>query len=126
MEDQTPIQPIAENSQQTGTQLTLQNSGGVLSMGIISLVTICCLPITIVSITLSILALVFGSRAMTEYGANPSKYTIKSYKNVKAGRTCAIISLVFNGLAIIILLIYLSTIGFAIGALLSSIPWESI
>lgn len=105
-------------------QIQLPNSNGILAMGIISLVCFCCLPAGIAGITLGILALVIGNKALKLYAIEPQKYTEKSYKNAKAGRICGIIGLSLGGLWLVGVLIYLSVIGWAIGTVLTTMPWD--
>lgn len=121
MEQQEPIQQQTELN-----QLQLPNSTGVLVMGILSIVCFCCLAAGLIGITLGILALVLGNKAIKEYTASPEKYTEKSFKNAKAGRICGIVGLSLGGLWIIVALAYLSAIGWAIGTFLSTMPWEMI
>ena len=110
--------------QNTLNQIQLTNSTGVLVMGILSIVCFCCLAAGIIGITLGILALILGNKAINEYQDNPNNYTLKSYKNAKAGRICGIIGLSLGGLWIIGILIYLSIIGWAVGTLLTTMPWD--
>ncbi len=121
MENQETVQ----NSSQS-VQMQLPNSTGVLVMGIISIVCFCCLAAGLVGITLGVLALVLGNKALKEYAATPEKYTEKSFKNAKAGRVCGIIGLSIGGLWLIGILIYLSIVGWAIGTVLSTMPWDFI
>ncbi len=107
-------------------QIQLTNSTGVLVMGIFSIVCFCCLAAGIFGITLGILSLVFGNKAIKEYLVSPEKYTEQSYKNAKAGRVCGIVGLSIGGLWIVGVLIYLSIIGWAIGGVLSTMPWDII
>lgn len=107
-------------------QLQLPNSTGILVMGIISIVCFCCLAAGLIGITLGILALVLGNKAIKEYQSNPEKYTLQSFKNAKAGRVCGIVGLAIGSIYIIGILIYLSIIGWAIGAVLTTMPWDMI
>lgn len=107
-------------------QIQLPNSSGILVMGILSLVSFCCFAAGIVGLTLGILALVLGNKAIKIYNSDPKLYTEKSIKNVRAGRTCGIIGICLGGLAFIGLIIYLSIVGFAIGTILSTLPWNVI
>lgn len=116
IENTDPVQDIEK--------IQLPNSSGVLAMGIISLVCFCCLPAGVAGITLGILALVIGNKALKLYAADPEKYTEKSYKNTKAGRICGIIGLSIGGIWLIGVLIYLSVIGWAIGTLITTMPWD--
>lgn len=83
-----------------GVQEKLPNSGGILTLGILSIVFT-----GLLGLILSIIALSMSSSAMREYEQNPGRYSESSYKNVKAGRTCAIVELGLLGLAIVIILI---------------------
>jgi hypothetical protein len=104
----------------------IPNSGGILAMGIISVVSFCCcLPSGIVGLTLGILALILGNKAINEYNQNPGIYTEQSFKNVKAGKICGIIGICFGGLWLMGIIIYLSVVGFVFGKLFSTFPWSS-
>jgi len=88
---------------------TVPNSIGVLVLGILSICFCWCYGI--VSIILGIVALVLASSAEKVYQANPQIYTLASYKNLKAGKTCAIIGLCLAGLAILCLIAYVIIVG---------------
>jgi hypothetical protein len=104
----------------------LPNSSGILAMGIISIVSFCCcLPSGIVGITLGILAIVLGKKALAEYSQNQGLYTEQSFKNAKAGRICGIIGICLGGIWLLGIIIYLSVVGFVFGTLLSGFPWHS-
>ncbi len=84
--------------QQTGNydappvQQNLPNSTAVLVLGILSLVFIC--PyISLIGIVLGIIAIILAGKDNTLYTNNPSRYTLSSFNNLKAGRVCAIIGL---------------------------------
>ncbi|HAN00871.1 MAG TPA: hypothetical protein DCQ26_19950 [Marinilabiliales bacterium] len=102
----------------------LPNATAVLVMGIISIVCFCCLAAGILGITLGIIAVVLGHKAIQEYHSYPEKYTEGSYKNAKAGKVCGIIGLSLGGLWLIGILIYLSIVGWVIGAIFTALPWE--
>ena len=104
-------------------QQTLPNSGGVLTMGIISIAGCWCYGF--IALTLGIIALVLASKSMKLYNANPELYTEGSYKNLKAGRVCAIIGTSLSGMLVLGIIIYLLIIGAAIGTFFSATPWES-
>lgn len=94
-----------------GMQQALPNATAVLVLGILSIITCCCfygLP----SLILGIIALVLSKKDMALYIANVGAYTEGSYKNLKAGRVCAIIGLVFSALIIIACIIFVSLFGF--------------
>jgi hypothetical protein len=88
---------------------TVPNSIGVLVLGILSICFCWCYGI--VSIILGIVALVLASSGEKIYQANPQIYTLASYKNLKAGKTCAIIGLCLAGLAILCLIAYVIIVG---------------
>lgn len=115
-----------ENNTQITPQQRMQlpNSTGVLVMGILSIVCFCCLAAGIIGITLGILAIVLGNKAVKMYNQNPELYTEVSFKNAKAGRVCGIVGLSIGSIWIVGILIYLSVIGWAIGTVLSTMPWD--
>jgi len=76
-------------------QQPLQNATAVLVLGILSIV------ICGVGVVMGIIALVLGNKDLKLYNVSPEVYTAGSYSNLKAGRTCAIIGLILNGLLII-------------------------
>lgn len=81
-------------------QKDLDNAGGILAMGIISI------PFFggIIGIILAILTLVKSKQAINLYNEYPQDYTEKSLKRVKAGRTCAIVSLSLLGVTLLVIL----------------------
>ena len=99
-------------------QISVPNSGAVLTLGIISIALCWCYGI--VALTCGIIALVLGNKALSLYKANPNNYTLSSYNNVKAGRVCAIIGLCLSAL----MLIYVIVVFAFIGAAFSAMPWE--
>lgn len=66
-------------------KVPLPNSSGILALGILSII-ICGF-----GFVLSIIALFLSSKALQQYRMEPERYTYKSYKNVNAGKICAII-----------------------------------
>ncbi len=115
-----------ESATQIMNQQQLPNSTGVLVMGILSIVCFCCLAAGLVGITLGILAIVLGNKAIKMYQENPGMFTESSFKNAKAGKVCGIIGLSIGSLWIVGVLIYLSIVGWAIGAILTTMPWDLI
>lgn len=85
----TNAQPTKEN---------LPNHGGILTMGILSIVFA-----GGIGLILGIISLSMSGGALRTYRENPDKYTLSSYKNVKAGKTCSIIGISLLGLIIIII-----------------------
>lgn len=94
-------------------QQTLPNSVGALVLGILSIVF--CFCYGIIGITLGIIGLILANKAIKLYLASPELYSESSYKNVKAGKICAIVGLCLSSVYIIIILIYFLVIGAAIG-----------
>lgn len=99
-------------------QLSLPNSGAVLTLGIISIALCWCYGV--VALTCGIIALVLANKSLVIYKANPSIYTLSSYNNLKAGRVCAIIGLCLSALMVL----YVIVIFAFIGAAFSSMPWD--
>ncbi|MFT5858831.1 MAG: hypothetical protein ACI865_000924 [Flavobacteriaceae bacterium] len=100
MTDETLDQGIKASPQPSNQQgnKTLPSSGGILAMGIISIVLA-----GLIGIILAIIALSLSGKAEREYQANPGEYREGSYKNMKAGRVCAIIGVSISVLALIFL-----------------------
>jgi len=82
--------------------IKIPNSGGILSLGILSIISICCCGGLLAPI-LSIIALAMIPKAKRLYFENPKLYKPSSLNNIKAGQICAIIGLALA----IILWIYL-------------------
>lgn len=93
-----------------GMQLALPNATAVLVLGILSIVTCCCFY-GLISLVLAIIALVLSKKDITLYLSNAGMYTEGSYKNLKAGRVCAVIGLVFSSIIIIGCIIFIATFG---------------
>ncbi len=121
MENQgTPNQDAVNQqfNQQFGQQ-QLPNSTAVLVLGIISIVG--CFCYGIIGLILGIIALVLSGKAKKLYEANPGMYTEASFKNMKAGRVCAIIGLCLSACYLIFFIVYIAIIG----TVISGMPWES-
>lgn len=101
MTEETLDQGIKAAPQRTNQQgnKTLPSSGGILAMGIISIVLA-----GLIGVILAIIALSLSGKAEREYQANPGEYREGSYKNMKAGKVCAIIGISISALAIIIII----------------------
>jgi hypothetical protein len=80
-----------------GIQEKLPNSGGILTLGILGIVLA-----GGIGLILSIIALSMAPGAIRLYEQNPGRYTESSLRNVKAGRTCAII-----GLSLLVVIIFI-------------------
>ena len=125
MSDQsTPINSGFENNSNSNSNLRqnfggnqpVPNSVGVLVLGILSIVFCWCYGI--ISIILGIIAVVLANQGEKIYQANPSLYAEASYKNMKAGKICAIIGMSLAGLYILFLVVYFLVVGtLAFGAL---------
>lgn len=104
--------------QQPSGQQILPNSTGVLVLGIISIVGCSCYGI--VGVVCGIIALVLASKSQVLYQQNPALYTDVSYKNMKAGKICAIVGLSLSAVALVCMIIYICILG----AAFSAIPWN--
>ena len=112
--NQTPIDNANQFNnfnQNFGGQKPLPNSVGVLVLGICSIVLCWCYGI--LAIILGIVSLVLASGAQKLYDENPNLYTLASYKNMKAGKVCAIIGLCLGTLFIIYVIVMFAIIGTA-------------
>ncbi len=103
-----------QNQQPTGNYnppypQNLPNSTTVLVLGILAII-FSCWYFSLIGIILSIVALVLSNKDLMMYNANRNAYTLSSYNNLKAGRTCAIIGLVVA----VIFLIFVVLILFGI------------
>lgn len=78
----------------------LEGAGGILAMGIISI------PFFggLIGLILAIVTLTKSGKALSLYREYPLQYTEKSYRKVRAGRICAIVSLSLLGAAILLIL----------------------
>ena len=108
-----------QNVQSPGGQVSLPNATAILVLGIISIALCWCYGI--VGIATGIIALVMSGKAKSLYEANPESYTESSFKNVKAGRICALIGTILSALYVVFIIIYV----FIIGAALTTMPWDS-
>lgn len=101
-----------------GMQQSLPNATVVLVLGILSIVFCCCYGI--LGLIPAIIALVLSKKDRKLYEMNVSAYTLSSYKNLNAGRVCAIIGLILN----ILSLLYFVAIIIMFGAGILSNPKE--
>ena len=100
--------------------LQLPNSTAVLVLGILSIVSCWCFGL--VGLIMGIIALVMAGKAKKDYTENFGRYSETSYKNLQAGKICAIIGTCLGGLALIYYIVYLLIIG----TVASFIPWKEI
>jgi len=94
-----------------GMQQTLPNATIVLVLGILSILTCCCYGI--IGLILGIVALVLSKKDRELYAANIGAYTESSFKNLNAGRVCAIIGLILNILYLLLCIVLVAMFGFA-------------
>jgi len=80
-------------------EIALPNATVILVLGIISIIGCCCYGI--VGIICGTIALVLANSSMKLYQEDSSRYSLSSYQNVKIGRICAIIGLIFSLLYIV-------------------------
>lgn len=93
----TSNQQYNNNKQQSHRQnqfiVSSPNSGAILTLGILSLVMLCCCGPFLVGPVLGIIAIALAPSAIRKYYENPDIYKPGSLSNIKAGRTCAIIGI---------------------------------
>ena len=113
MEENKEITP--QNQQNTNNQMqqNLPNATGILVLGILSIVF--CFCYGVIGITLGIIGVVLAKKAVKKYLNSPESFTAASYKNVKAGKTCAIIGLCLSSLWIVVIIIYVAFFAAVIG-----------
>jgi hypothetical protein len=108
--------------QQFGQQ-QLPNATAVLVLGIISLpICFCYFLFGVPGLVMSIISFVLSNKARKVYEENPSLYTESSYKNMKAGRVCAIIGMILNSLCLVGMIVYVIVIISIMGAAFGSMP----
>ena len=90
-----------QNQKIQSGQVTLPNSSGALTLGILGLV----FSLGLFGIIFNILAISLGSGATSNYKNDPGKYSESSYKQAQAGKVMGIIGLGLFGLALIILFV---------------------
>ena len=102
----------------------LPNSTAVLVLGILSIVMCWCIGIA--GLVMGIIALVLAGKSKFLYEKNPGEYTIGSYKNLNAGKICAIIGTSLSGIYFIYAMIKWIIVGGALMAIFSDFPWDSL
>lgn len=109
-------------NQQTGRVILppLPNSNTVLVLGILSIVGCWCFGL--IGLIMGIIALVMSNKAGKEYSLNYGQYSETSYKNMQAGKICAIIGTCLSAIASVYYIIYL----FIIGTIASFLPWKEL
>jgi len=106
-----PKTPPQNSGFNYGIQQALPNATAVLVLGILSIVTCCCYGV--IGTILGVVALVLSKKDRALYAANMSFYTESSFKNLNAGRVCAIIGLILNIIYLVIAIIAISIFGWA-------------
>jgi hypothetical protein len=94
-----------------GNKVSLPNSTLILVFGIVSIVACCCYGIP--GLVFGIIALVLAGQAGKLYASEPESYTESSYKNMNAGKICAIIGVIFSVLTVLVYIWFIATIGWA-------------
>ena len=103
-ESSTPrSNPNNQNTNFSGGTQAVPNSVGALVLGILSIVFCWCYGI--LAIILGIIGIVLANQGEKAYNENPGAYTLASYKNLKAGKVCAIIGLSLGALMIILVVV---------------------
>ena len=100
-----------ENSYDFNTQkIELPNSMVVLVLGVVSIIGCCCSN-GVIGIICGIIALVLANYASKNYRSNPEKFTENSYKNMNAGKICALIAIVMSVIYLIFTLWMINKFG---------------
>lgn len=95
-----------------GMQQALPNATAVLVLGILSIVTCCCYGI--VGVILGAIAMVLAGKDKKAYNLNPAIYTESSFKNLNAGRICALVGLILSAIYFILNIIIIAIYGFGV------------
>lgn len=109
-------------NQQMGGGMPLPNATAVLVLGIISIAMCWCYGF--ISLTCGIVALVLANKSLSIYRTNPATFSQSSYKNLSAGRVCAIIGVILGGLFFVYLIAYFIIVGTLVGGAIGSFPWK--
>lgn len=94
-----------------GMQMALPNATIVLVLGILSIV-MCCCYYGIIGLVLGVVTLILSRKDKQNYLANMNYYTLSSYKNLNAGRVCAIIGLILSGIVVLFCIVIAVFFGF--------------
>lgn len=97
MENTTPLDQNLGN--RVLTKRDLPDGGGILTLGILSIVLA-----GLIGLILGIIALSKSKRPLELYAEDPAAYTESSVSRVKSGRVCAIIGVSLSGVSILIIL----------------------
>lgn len=85
-------------------QRDLPGASAVLVLGILSIVLM-----GIIGLILGIIALSKAKECKYNYDLNPSAYSLSSYKNMRGGRVCAIVSMSILGGLLFIVIVAVAT-----------------
>ena len=102
------------------TPPALPNATTILVLGILSIVACWCFGL--IGLIMGIVALVMAGKAGREYNENQGQYSESSYKNMQAGKICAIIGTCLSAIAFIYYIVYFLIIG----TVLSFLPWGDL
>jgi hypothetical protein len=94
-------------------QQDLPNASIILVLGILSIVF--CLCWGFIGLICGIIALLLANKELKKYEQSPHSFSIRSYNNAKAGKTCAIIGIVLSIIAVIVFFALDDFSGKAIG-----------
>jgi hypothetical protein len=92
--------------------VALPNATVILVLGILSIIGCCCYGI--LGTILGIIALVLANSSSKLYAEAPIRYTESSYKNLTAGKICAIIGLALSLLVVILYIVIIAIFGWAV------------
>lgn len=107
----------------TNTPLDKQSlpySTAVLVLGILSIIS--CFCYGLLGIILGVTALILASKSNKVYRSNPSNYSDVSYKNMKAGKVCAIVGLSLSAVYFIVFIGFITLISSAF----INTPWMEL
>lgn len=89
-------------------QRPLPNGTAVLVLGILSIIGCFCYGIGVI---LGPIALILARKDSKLYHSNPAGFILGSWKNLKAGRVCAIIGTILSVIFVVYLVFIISYIG---------------
>ena len=110
-QQQNPFPPQNGGMGFNGMQQPLPNATIVLILGILSILTCCCYGV--IGLILAIVALVLSKKDRALYALSMGSYTEGSFKNLNAGRVCAIIGLILNIIYLLFCIVFIAMFGFA-------------
>jgi hypothetical protein len=82
----------------------------ILVLGVLSIIG-CCFYYGAPGITIGIIVLLLANYASKNYMSNPEKFTENSYKNMNAGKVCAMIAIVMSVIYLIFTLWMINKFG---------------